>query len=95
MRTLTTLRAWSLWICVVGTALLLAFSAFDPMIAALAVSAVGVFFLRALLKVRAQLKAHEELVSVQLFSALKHSGHEELVQVLNAWLTDVSVYEGE
>jgi len=46
-----------------------------------------------LLKVRAQLKDQEELVSVQLFSALKHSGHEELQQVLNAWLTDISVYE--
>ena len=46
-----------------------------------------------LLQVRAQLKDHQELVSVQLFSALKHSGHEELVQVLDAWLTDVSVYE--
>jgi GTP-binding protein len=48
-----------------------------------------------LLKVRAQLKDHEDLVSVQLFSALKHSGHEELVQVLDAWLTDVSVYGDE
>jgi GTP-binding protein len=48
-----------------------------------------------LLKVRAQLKAQEELVSVQLFSALKHSGHEELQRVLNAWLTDSSVYEDD
>ena len=48
-----------------------------------------------LLKVRAELKAHEELVSVQLFSALKHSGHEELQRVLNAWLTDISVYEDD
>jgi GTP-binding protein len=44
-------------------------------------------------KVRAQLEPHRELVSVQLFSALKHSGHEELLTVLNAWLTDPSVYE--
>ena len=48
-----------------------------------------------LLKVRAELKAHEELVSVQLFSALKHSGHEELQRVLNAWLTDISVYQDD
>lgn len=46
-----------------------------------------------LLKVRAQLEPHRELVSVQLFSALKHTGHEELLAVLNAWLTDASVYE--
>ncbi|NQY02964.1 MAG: YihA family ribosome biogenesis GTP-binding protein [Halieaceae bacterium] len=46
-----------------------------------------------LLKVRSGLAAHAELVSVQLFSALKHTGHEELVAVLNAWLTDTSVYE--
>jgi len=44
-----------------------------------------------LLKVRAQLEAHRELVSVQLFSALKHSGHDQLLTVLNAWLTDTSV----
>ena len=44
-------------------------------------------------KVRAQLEPHRELVSVQLFSALKHSGHEQLLAVLNAWLTDASVYE--
>ena len=44
-------------------------------------------------KVRAQLEPHRELVSVQLFSALKHTGHEELMAVLNAWLTDASVYE--
>lgn len=47
----------------------------------------------ALLKVRSELKPHEELVSVQLFSALKHEGHKELIAVLDAWLTDVSVYE--
>ena len=46
----------------------------------------------ALLKVRAQLLEHRELVSVQLFSALKHTGHKELITVLNAWLTDTSVY---
>ena len=40
-----------------------------------------------LLKVRASLAAHAELVSVQLFSALKHSGHEQLLEVLDKWLT--------
>jgi GTP-binding protein len=44
-----------------------------------------------LMKVRGQLAAHGDMVSVQLFSALKHSGKEELVQVLDAWLTDESV----
>ena len=46
-----------------------------------------------LLKVRAQLEQHKDLVSVQLFSSLKHTGHEQLLQVINAWLTDISVYE--
>ncbi|MEH6580672.1 MAG: ribosome biogenesis GTP-binding protein YihA/YsxC [Halioglobus sp.] len=49
----------------------------------------------AMLQVRAQVSEHRELVSVQLFSALKHTGHEELISVLNAWLTDTSVYENE
>ena len=49
----------------------------------------------ALLQVRAQLSSYGELASVQLFSALKHSGREELVTVLDAWLTDSSVYEDE
>jgi GTP-binding protein len=49
----------------------------------------------ALLKVRAALKQQGDRVSVQLFSALKHSGHEELEAVLNTWLTDASVYEEE
>lgn len=40
-----------------------------------------------LLKVQSQLKAHQDLVSVQLFSALKHTGHKELIQVLDGWLT--------
>ena len=46
-----------------------------------------------LLQVRSSLKAHAELVSVQLFSALKHTGHEELISVLNRWLTDSSVLD--
>jgi len=49
----------------------------------------------ALLKVRAELKPHADLVSVQLFSALKHTGHEEVFAVLNTWLTDASVYADE
>ena len=48
-----------------------------------------------LLKVRKQLEPHRELVSVQLFSSLKHSGHGELRAVLDRWLTDLSVYEEE
>ena len=48
-----------------------------------------------LLKVQAQLQIHGELVSVQLFSSLKHTGHPELHRVLNAWLTDASVYDDD
>ena len=40
-----------------------------------------------LLKLRNQLTEQNNLVSIQLFSALKHSGHDELTEVLNAWLT--------
>ena len=43
-----------------------------------------------LLKVRASLAAHTDLVSVQLFSSLKHQGHEQLLEVLNHWLTQPS-----
>ena len=49
----------------------------------------------ALLKVRAELQDYEGLASAQLFSALKHDGHKELITVLNAWLTDDSVYPQE
>lgn len=42
----------------------------------------------ALLQVRAKLKANADLVSVQLFSALKHDGHKELIAVLDHWLMD-------
>lgn len=48
-----------------------------------------------LLQVRSQLTYLEELVSVQLFSALKHDGHEELMGVLDRWLTDESVLTDE
>jgi GTP-binding protein len=48
-----------------------------------------------LLQVRAELKEQADMVSVQLFSALKKTGLEELHKVLNAWLTDVSVLEDE
>lgn len=49
----------------------------------------------ALLGVRKAMLPHEELVSVQLFSSLKHTGHKELIKVLNGWLTDASVYEDD
>jgi GTP-binding protein len=49
----------------------------------------------ALLKVRSELQPYRELASVQLFSATKHSGHKELIKVLDAWLTDASVYEDD
>jgi GTP-binding protein len=48
-----------------------------------------------LLKVRGALADRADLVSVQLFSALKHAGLEELRQVLSAWLTDDSVLDEE
>lgn len=41
----------------------------------------------AMLQVRADLKRHGDLASVQLFSALKHDGHTELIGVLDGWLT--------
>jgi GTP-binding protein len=44
-----------------------------------------------LLQVRSELQTCGELVSVQLFSALKHAGREELVAVLDTWLTDPGV----
>ncbi len=47
----------------------------------------------ALLEVRRALKPMADLVSVQLFSAPKHVGRDELVATLDAWLTDASVYE--
>ncbi|GAB5452949.1 MAG: hypothetical protein Hals2KO_32770 [Halioglobus sp.] len=50
---------------------------------------------KALLEVKKATEPYRELVSVQLFSALKHQGHAELVAVLNAWLTDASVYEDD
>lgn len=39
-----------------------------------------------LLQVRAALKSQGDRVSVQLFSAVKHEGHKELVAVLDNWL---------
>ncbi len=42
-----------------------------------------------LLKLRTELEPHRSLVSAQLFSALKHSGHEQLLAVLDEWLTTV------
>jgi GTP-binding protein len=46
-----------------------------------------------LLQVRRELAPYEGMVTAQLFSALKHQGHGELTAVLNAWLTDDSVYD--
>ncbi|MEP5765487.1 MAG: ribosome biogenesis GTP-binding protein YihA/YsxC [Halieaceae bacterium] len=48
-----------------------------------------------LLKVQAAVAKQSELVSVQLFSALKHTGLKELCAVLDHWLTDTSVLEEE
>jgi GTP-binding protein len=48
-----------------------------------------------LLQVRRSLQEHGDLISVQLFSALKHTGIGELTGVLDAWLSDASVYEDE
>jgi GTP-binding protein len=44
---------------------------------------------------RATREQGDGLVTVQLFSALKHQGHEQLIEVLNRWLTDTSVFEPE
>ena len=49
----------------------------------------------ALLQVRARLEPHQELASVQLFSALKHNGHKELTALLNTWLTDAGAPEND
>lgn len=42
----------------------------------------------ALLRVRAQIAHVADLVSVQLFSALRHEGHAELTAVLDRWLAE-------
>ena len=48
----------------------------------------------AMLQVLARVKEHSELVSVQLFSALKHTGHEVVMAVLNGWLTEIAPIYG-
>ncbi len=48
-----------------------------------------------LLQVRSELADQADMLSVQLFSALKKTGLEELCKVLNAWLTDLSVLEDD
>lgn len=51
-----------------------------------------------LMGVQAKLAGNSDLVSVQLFSAPKHTGMRELETILTAWLTDTSVFaepEGE
>ncbi|MFN2288295.1 MAG: ribosome biogenesis GTP-binding protein YihA/YsxC [Chromatocurvus sp.] len=50
----------------------------------------------ALLQARKRAATYPEgIVSAQLFSSLKHTGHKELIGVLNAWLTDTSVLEDD
>ena len=46
-----------------------------------------------LMQLRGKLAHLGGLVSAQLFSALRHQGHEELIAVLDRWLTDESVVE--
>lgn len=41
-----------------------------------------------LLTLQKQLAKHGDSVSAQLFSALKHTGHQELVAVLDGWMTE-------
>lgn len=48
---------------------------------------------QALFQVRGRLAHLGDLATVQLFSALKHEGHAELIAILDRWLTDVSVHE--
>lgn len=50
---------------------------------------------QALLKLRRELEPFRDMTSAQLFSSLKHQGHKELIAVLDAWLTDTSVYDTE
>lgn len=46
-----------------------------------------------LLKVRSNVASLGDLFSCQLFSALKHQGHGELISVLDHWLTDTTVFD--
>ena len=48
-----------------------------------------------LLSVQSQLREHEELVRVQLFSSLKRQGVDILGKQINRWLTDESVLPDE
>lgn len=48
-----------------------------------------------LLKVRGKVAHLGDLVSCQLFSALKHQGHGELISVLDHWLTDTAVFDDD
>jgi GTP-binding protein len=48
----------------------------------------------ALLQVRKRLKNHPGRASAQLFSALRHEGHDELSAVLDDWLTDTGDIDG-
>ena len=46
-----------------------------------------------LMQVKGRVAHIEDLASVQLFSALKHQGHSDLITVLDRWLTDTSVLD--
>lgn len=48
---------------------------------------------QALFQVRGRLAHLGDLATVQLFSALRHEGHRELIAVLDRWLTDTSVHD--
>ncbi|WOJ92503.1 ribosome biogenesis GTP-binding protein YihA/YsxC [Congregibacter variabilis] len=48
-----------------------------------------------LLQVRGKVAHLGDLVSCQLFSALKHQGHGELISVLDHWLTDTTVFDDD
>lgn len=50
---------------------------------------------QSMMKVKGRLTHLKDLASVQLFSALKHQGHDDLIAVLDRWLTDTSVLEPE
>jgi len=48
----------------------------------------------ALLQVRKRLQSYGELVSVQLYSAVSHAGRDQLVAVLDRWLTGTEAPAG-
>jgi len=48
---------------------------------------------QSLLELGRELESYGDIASAQLFSALKQQGRRELIQVLDAWLTDASVID--